>query len=290
MLAIPRHLLLSLIGFLTLGLCPARADDADVVKEKLFQAKKEYDTALQKFKKSVTDLLDKREDDARKGGKFQLLDQVKDERAVFEKAGEAPSMLPSAIREPIVAARTKLDTAYKNAVKEYLRLKLDELALSTEKERQELLIAAAFLQGKRTYVATIKPFDIRVWKGDFPFGNDESKYKMNGEAIPHSVFIIPDEKGESSISYTLAGKMVAFRTSIGIPKYLDRQENPWSPVTFEVLGDNKSLWKSEPVKTFDSFQTCKVCVEKVKIFTLRIHCQASHIWAHTVWFGPIVAE
>jgi hypothetical protein len=73
------------LGMCGIGLCAAPADDAEMVKEKLFQAKKEYDAAVQKFKKAITELLDKREDDARKKGDKKLVDQIKAERDAFEK-------------------------------------------------------------------------------------------------------------------------------------------------------------------------------------------------------------
>jgi uncharacterized protein (TIGR03067 family) len=121
-------------GVLALGLSSVQADDAEAVKEKLFQAKKAYDVEVQKFKKAV---LDKREDTARKGGDKKLVDQIKAEREAFEKNGEIPSMIPPNVREPVNAARMKLDKAYSTAVKEYLRLKMDDAADATEKEQQE---------------------------------------------------------------------------------------------------------------------------------------------------------
>jgi hypothetical protein len=48
-----------LLLILAAGLCHARADDGEMVKEKLFQAKKEYDAEVQKYKKAITDLLEK---------------------------------------------------------------------------------------------------------------------------------------------------------------------------------------------------------------------------------------
>jgi hypothetical protein len=269
----PRHLLLALFtGVLAFGLCPARADDAEAVKEKLFQAKKAYDAEVQKFKKAITELLDKRERDA------------------FEKMGESPQMVPNAIRDPLTAARTKVDKAYTAAIKEYVRLKMDAAAGTTEKEQQEFNFSSAIQFRKRTFVSSLKPFDIRAFTDKtYAFEKDSDKYKMNGEIIPHSLFMHPDGKGEASVSYTLTGKMVAFRASIGIPKYLDPQQNPASPITFDILGDGKSLWKSEPVTTIDAFQTCLVNLDKVKTLTLRVSCKDFH-WAHAVWFGPIVIE
>jgi hypothetical protein len=84
--------------------------------------------------------------------------------------------------------------------------------------------------------------------------------------------------------------MVAFRANIGVARDQgDEQRNPASPITFEVVGDKKSLWKSEPVTTIESFQSCNVCVEKVKVLTLRVRCRDNG-WSHCVWFSPIVAE
>ena len=80
-----RFLFALLTGALVVGLSAARADDVEAVKDKLFQAKKEYDAEVQKFKKAITYLLDKREDDARKAGKKKLVDQIKAEGSVREE-------------------------------------------------------------------------------------------------------------------------------------------------------------------------------------------------------------
>jgi hypothetical protein len=275
---------------LAFGLCPAQADDAEMVKEKLFQAKKDYDAEVQKFKKAVSEMLDKREEDARKKGDKKQVDQIKAEREAFEKTGESPQMVTNSIREPVTAGRKKLDKAYASAVKEYLRLKMDDAAGATEKEQQEFNFSSVILYGKRTFVSSLKPFNIRaVDDKAYAFEKDSDKYKMNGEVIPHSLFTHPDGNGEASVSYTLAGKMAAFRTSIGIPRHEDGQGDPASPVTFEVLGDGKSLWKSEQVTKIDTFQTCTIKVEHVKTLTLQVHC-GDFRRAHAVWFGPIAFE
>jgi uncharacterized protein (TIGR03067 family) len=123
-------------GVLALGLSSVQADDAEAVKEKLFQAKKAYDVEVQKFRKAVSDLLDKREVTARNAGDKKVVDQIKAEREAFEKNGEMPSMIPPNVQDPLNAARMKLDKAYSTAVKEYVRLKMDDAAEATEKEQQ----------------------------------------------------------------------------------------------------------------------------------------------------------
>jgi hypothetical protein len=272
---------------LGLALGAARADDVEGVRQKLFEAKKAYDGEVQKFRKASADWFDKREEEARASGNKKLVDQVKAERAAFEKEGETPQSYPVALHAQMRAARDTLDKAYGVAVKDYVRLKADAAAEAAEKERQKIVVESALAFGKRTYVGSLRATNVKVWNNWFE--KDVSKYKMDGEVVPHSIFIHPDAKGEGQASFPISGRAIAFRASIGIPKHADPQYNPASPVTFEVWGDGKMLWKSESVTTIDAFQKCTVNIEKVKTLTLRVSCK-DHGWAHGVWFAPIVAE
>jgi hypothetical protein len=288
-----RHVSALTLLLLTIGLCPARADDAEMVKDKLFQAKKDYDAEVQKFKKAIAETLDKREDDARKAGNKKLVDQIKAERDVFEMTGEIPQMVPGAIREAITAARTKLDKAYSSAFKEYLRLKMDDAAGTTEKEQAEFNLSSALLFGKRLYLVTLKHFDVKVWNNSFANNGTfegKVKIKLKGEDVPHSIFLHPPDIGFSQVKYPLGGKWTALRATIGVPKIKDNHLDPLSPLTFEVLGDDKSLWKSDAVTKMDTFQTCTIAIEKVKTLTLRVHCPDKNGWACACWFEPILVE
>ena len=284
------------LGFVALavGLCPARADDADAVKEKLFQAKKAYDGETQKFRTAVAELLDKREEDARKAGDKKLVDQVKAEREKFEKGGELPAAVPPAALAQIRAARTDLDKSYAAAIKDYLRLKEDAAAEAAEKEQQKIAMEGALQYGKRTYLVALKHYDIKVESKWFANNGTQAgtknKLKLNGELVPHSIFIPPVSKGISQVRYPLAGNWTAFRVIVGVPKIVDNAEAPASPLTFEVLGDGKSLWKSEPVTKLETFQTCEVNVSKVKVLTLVVHCPEANYWAYAVWFEPVLVE
>jgi hypothetical protein len=279
---------------------PARAGDVDAVKEKLFQAKKGFDAEVQNFKKAVSDLLDMREDTARKEGDKKDVDRIKAERAAFEKTGEPTQviMIPDSIREPVTAARIKLNKAYTDAVKEYVRLKMDDEAEATEKEQQEFLFSSALSFGKRTSLNTLNHFDVKVWNntfsnnGTYRFSESEktSKLKVNGELVPHTILLHPTTNSYSQVRYTLGGRWVALQATIGVPKIWDAQPDPRSLLTFEVMGDDKSLWKSEPVTKMDQFQTCTVNIEKVKTLTLRVHCPEKFNWACAFWIEPFLVE
>jgi NPCBM/NEW2 domain len=289
-----RSLFALLIGCLTTVLCPAQVDDAEAVKEKLFQAKKAYDVEVQKFKKSVQDLFDKREDLARTAGDKKGVDLAKAERIAFGKSGEAPASIPAAIRQQLTAAQKNLDKAYSAAIKEYTRLKMDQAAEAVEKEQQGFQVESAFLFGKRTYLVGLKHFDVKTHDGQFT--NDgtvpASKYQISFNGLPaaHSIYLHVPTKGTSEISYRLDGKWTAFRATIGVPKIEENTGDPVSPLTFELLGDGKSLWKSEPVTKVEAFQLCEVKVEKLKTLTLRIHCPDKDNWGRTVWYEPILVE
>jgi hypothetical protein len=54
--------------------------------------------------------------------------------------------------------------------------------------------------------------------------------------------------------------------------------------------DAVSLWKSKPTKTLNDFQTCEVCVQKVKILTLQVHCPDSGDWCRASWVEAILAD
>jgi hypothetical protein len=273
---------------------PARADGVDEVKEKLFQAKKEYDGEVSKFRRAVTESLDKREDAARKAGDKKALDAVKVDRDRFDNSGELPTDCPKGPLTQIGAARTKLDKAYSAAIKDLVKLKEDAVAEAAEKEQNKFVFDSAFLLGKRTHLVTLKHFDVKTNNNNF--SDDGSvpgrKYKLtlNGAPATRSIFLRAPAKGIAQVSYALDGKWTALRASVGVPKIEEKTGDPASPLTFEVLGDGKSLWKSEPVTKVEVLQTCELRVEKVKTLTLRVHCPGSDAWNRSVWFEPILAE
>jgi hypothetical protein len=283
-----RFACVSAVLLLGLALGPARADDVESVRQKLFEAKKAYDGETQKFRKASADWFDKREEEARVSGNKKLVDQVKAERAAFEKDGETPQAFPVALHAQMRVARDTLDKAYGVAIKDYVRLKADAAAEATEKEQQKLVVESALAFGKRTYVGSLRATNVKVWNNWFE--KDVNKYKMDGEAVPHSIFMHPDVRAAAQASFTLTGKPIVFRATVGIPKHEEVQGDSASPLTFEVLGDGVSLWKSKPVAKLDTYETCVVKVEKVKTLTLRVHCPDAHGGAHAVWFAPIVVE
>lgn len=76
-----------------------------------------------------------------------------------------------------------------------------------------------------------------------------------------------------------------FEVTVGVADY--KKHDPHTPLTFEVYGDGKQLWKSKPVKRCGEPQHCKsVNVKTVKQLELRVECPGDAGYAVAVWYEP----
>src|SRR6266545_1101983 len=114
--------------------CAAADDEKDPVKEKLFAAKVAYDKEMAAFRKAAGEWFDKREEAARKDGNKKLVDQIKEDRKAFDEDGFLPKAAPAAVQQRPVAARKALESAYSQAVRDYIKAKKDDEAAAVEKE------------------------------------------------------------------------------------------------------------------------------------------------------------
>lgn len=118
--------------------CAAVAEDKDPVKEKLFVAKVAYDKEMRQFRKQVDEWFDKREEIARKAGDKKAIDQLREERKAYEEKSELPKSMPMLLQQKQSQAKKKLEAAYTEAMKAYLKAKKDDLAGAIEKEWDEI--------------------------------------------------------------------------------------------------------------------------------------------------------
>lgn len=71
-----------------------------------------------------------------------------------------------------------------------------------------------------------------------------------------------------------------------VPKVKREQGNPATPLTFEVWGDGRLLWRSQPVGVMNQMQKCRVGVKGVTTLDLRVVCPGRDNWGVAVWFEP----
>lgn len=146
--------------------CAAFAEDKDPIKEKLFTAKVAYDKEMRQVRKQIDDWFDKREEAARKVGDKQVLAQLKEERKVYEENGELPKSLPTVLQQKQFQAKRKLDAAYAEAAKEYIKAKRDDLASAVEKERSKFGVkeSDALEPAREKYTRALNETDSKLLK------------------------------------------------------------------------------------------------------------------------------
>jgi hypothetical protein len=123
---------MAVAGLALLMSSASRAEDT--VKTKLDEAKAAYDAALEKYRTSACDWFDRRERAAREKGDKKHVDQIKEERQVFEDKDELPDAAPAATRRLLTIAQTDMEAAYRTAVADYTKAKNDAEATAVEQE------------------------------------------------------------------------------------------------------------------------------------------------------------
>lgn len=267
------------------------ADPKAEALKRLDDAKADYKEVETFHRKAIENAFTALEDAARNDGSKKAVDAVKLSRDAFKLWGEYPASVP---RAAMADARGRLSKGYEDAIKDLIKAKADREAEQVEKEKQAWLVESALLAGKRTWLNSIRPFNVRVEQNWFTTNGTQHGSKLplafKGHAVPHSIFLHASKQGTSQASFNLAGKYHTFRASVGVPKIEAATENPHSTLTFEVFADGRSIWKSKDVEKIEDHQDCEVNVERVKVLTLQVHCGGSNFWGRSVWFEPMLTE
>jgi NPCBM/NEW2 domain len=150
------------------------------------------------------------------------------------------------------------------------------------------------------YLSDMAEFDVRVTekrfgkKGDLGgfWAGGSSRIRVNKKESPNGLSMCPDSNTYSGAKYRLDksaatfSARVALNDSAGAPGWPPGDGRIPSAVTFQVLGDDKELWKSQSVDTARIVQNCSVDVVGVDILELRVDCPGSAVNAHAVWLEP----
>jgi serine/threonine protein kinase len=150
----------------------------------------------------------------------------------------------------------------------------------------------------RVYLSDMEEFGVRPAPMMWRFGKhghmgspfQDLRVSFNGWVSEKGLSTHPTEKC-AGVKYRIEPAEV-FQTWVGISD--SSGEGSRAPIVFKVLGDDKELWKSEPVSRMGEFQECRVSVRGVKVLEL-LACppegstSAPH-GGHAVWLDPYVTR
>jgi serine/threonine protein kinase len=177
------------------------AVEPDLIQEALDRARTTYKEETEKWRQTVRDYLDKREETARKDGKKDLLDQVKADREAFAARGELPRSMPAAAyRRGLKTAAATMEAAYNTAIKEYIKARKDERAQDVEQELKR------FQTNAETKPVPKKPYVAAVWVHEV---------RMNGKVVGRSTHKMYSNghinSPDSPATWTLQGNVLILR-------------------------------------------------------------------------------
>jgi hypothetical protein len=160
------------------------------------------------------------------------------------------------------------------------------------------------------YLSDMDEFDVKVTqgppgvdrftkKGNLGYGEADPRYangriRVDGKESPNGLSLCPDSNTFAGVKYRLNKLALTFIASAALN---DTVGAPGSPpgvgkiptaLTFQVWGDGKLLWKSEPVDKAGFVQECSVSVAGVEVLDLRIQCPGECTNASGVWVEPRV--
>ena len=268
---------------------PAASQTVDVVKGKLDKAKALHKEETDKLRAEVAAYFDKREETARKKGDLKQVEKIKSEREAFDEKSELPPTAPPALKKKYRAAQAKLGHAYGEAVKAYTKAGKDTEAAAVE---QEFAGFRKSTESEVEFLSSMTPTEVKAQNGWFEkngtiFGK---KIAVKKKESPHGLFLHPPAKSYAHVSFDIGARWEVFRGEVAVNRTEDNQRPPDSPLIFEVVGDGKALWRSQPVARFDEPQSCEVKIRGVRVLELRVICSGSDGSAHAVWLEPRVSR
>jgi hypothetical protein len=142
------------------------------------------------------------------------------------------------------------------------------------------------------YLSDMTEFDVQM--GPWKFGKNgvigdpkDTVIAVGVKKFPKGLGMHPTANRAVRVRYALGKQAAKFVASVALNEYPTPARGL---VTFEVLGDNKVLWKSKPIQARGDVQDCMVDVSTVSILELRVTVTGNEWNAHAVWLDPRVLK
>lgn len=281
--------------------------NASKILDQVSEAVKTYDAKKQKFQEDVLGMFDKKETISRSKGDIKILNQLKNEKDNFLKEGKDPTLFfITDQKRSLELAKLSLIKSYEKHIKECLTLKFDFEADELVKELETLKNEKA----EDKFKTNSKPIEPQINKnnvsveirknlndfvpvkttfttgGQFKKGN-KGEAKLGGKVLPYKfILLVPSNGGPTSVFYNLDKKYKRFHATVAV------KDTPvggsQSPIIFSVFGDEKELWKSNPIKKNGDSEECDIDITNIQELELRTKTgPPAYAWA--IWIDPFIS-
>jgi NPCBM/NEW2 domain-containing protein len=149
-----------------------------------------------------------------------------------------------------------------------------------------------FAAGPRVFLNELQEFGVK--NGPWPVsknglvGDGAKPIRVDGKDAPHSLGMHPpDAPGFAAAKFRLGKHAALFRGAVALD---DSATLVFHTAIFEVWGDGKKLWESNPLHKAKEMLPCKVDVSGVDVLELRVRSTQSHFGLHAVWIDPYVLQ
>jgi hypothetical protein len=112
------------------------------------------------------------------------------------------------------------------------------------------------------------------------------RFTVNGHVSKKGLCLHPPENAHTFVLYRIPRSEV-FQAMVGLAD--SSKEKLPGDALFEVYGDGRRLWRSDPVTRHGDFQDCRVSVKGVQNLELRVsppEGAEGHAYCHMVWIDP----
>jgi hypothetical protein len=204
--------------------------------------------------------------------------------------------------EAFASATRELEKGYGELVSELTRAEKLNEALKIRAELRDLLAEKAPASKPEpapkpksvperttivTHLSSLPATAKRLQNGWFEIGTVWNQPIIQGNRRgDNSIFLHAKPDSFTSVSYQLPTGQDLFESGVVVPKVKGEQGNPATPLVFEVWGDGRILWRSQPVAVMNQMQDCRVGIKGVRTLELRVVCPGRDNWGVAVWFEP----
>ena len=113
----------------------------DPIKERLDEAKANYEKAITEFRDEVIEWLDDEEKKAQKRGDLGLVERVLEARKQFEEVDRLPYEATRKLKSKLDTIEADLATAYREASEEYVKVGMYDEARALDNDRKKYLLS-----------------------------------------------------------------------------------------------------------------------------------------------------